>query len=270
MEKKVFLKFISVLLAVAAAFFVTACAKKPNDTEKEEPVSVRIGSDYYAPYFYKDENGEFAGIDVELATEACKRIGRKAEFIEIEWSHKNVMLESGELDCLWGSFSMTGREDLYAWAGPYLKSRQVFAVKEDSNIYSFADLEGKIIALQATSKADEILSSGKDPRIPVLNHIYCFTDFEHIYAALKNGYVDAIASHEVAIRERMKSVNGNYRILEESILDVELGAAFKKNGGEELAERIETALKVMRNDGFIESVVKAYGLNPEKVLTERV
>lgn len=264
MKKRKFLKAVAAVLAAAFTVpFFSACENGGGETKDEELEAVVIGSDDYAPFFYRDEDGEFAGIDVELAEEACKRIGKKAVFTEIEWSKKDELLDSGAVQCLWGSFSMTGREELYAWAGPYMKSRQVFAVREESGIYKFSDLAGKSVAVQATSKADELLSSGKDERIPPLGHIYCFTDFEHIFAALKNGYADAIAGHETALRVRMKNNTGEYRFLEETLLSVNLGAAFKKGEGENLAGLINNALKVMQNDGFIAKVLKKYGIDPE-------
>ena len=46
--------------------------------EKKEAVTVQpelvIGSDDYEPYNYQNENGDYAGVDVELAKEACRRI----------------------------------------------------------------------------------------------------------------------------------------------------------------------------------------------------
>lgn len=268
---------IKIFAVISAAIFATlfmfssgACGAENGGEEPDDRLAVRIGSDDYSPFFYRNESGDFAGIDVELATEACKRIGRKAVFIEIEWNEKNVRLEKGEVDCLWGCFSMTGREEKYAWAGPYMKSRQVLAVRADSGINVFADLKGKSVAMQATSKADEIFSSGKDERIPELSRIFCFTNFENIFAALKNGFADAIAGHETALKERMKNSTGKYRILEETLLSVELGVAFRIGGGEELAALISKALVVMKNDGFTASVLKRYGLNPDEVMTREV
>ena len=268
---------IKIFAVISAAIFATlfmfssgACGAEKGGEEADDRLTVRIGSDDYSPFFYRNESGDFAGIDVELATEACKRIGRKAVFIEIEWSEKDVRLGKGEVDCLWGCFSMTGREEKYAWAGPYMKSRQVLAVRADSGINVFADLKGKSVAMQATSKADEIFSSGKDERIPELSRIFCFTNFENIFAALKNGFADAIAGHETALKERMKNSTGKYRILEETLLSVELGVAFRIGGGEELAALISKALVVMKNDGFTASVHKRYGLNPDEVMTREV
>ena len=51
---------------------------------------------------------------------------------------------------------MNGREDKYQWAGPYLYSRQMVAVRKESEINTIQDLEGKRIAVQATTKAEDL------------------------------------------------------------------------------------------------------------------
>lgn len=45
-------------------------------------------------------------------------------------------MDNGEIDCIWGCFSMDGREQDYQWAGPYMVSRQVIAVNAKSDIYA--------------------------------------------------------------------------------------------------------------------------------------
>ena len=54
-------------------------------------------------------------------------------------------LESGNIDCIWNGFTMTGREDDYTWTEPYMANQQVFVVANDSDISSQADLAGKIV-----------------------------------------------------------------------------------------------------------------------------
>ena len=74
------------------------------------------------------------GIDVELATEAFRRMGYQVEPVQINWEKKKELLESGEIDCIMGCFSMEGRLDEYRWAGPYIASRQVVAVNESRRL----------------------------------------------------------------------------------------------------------------------------------------
>lgn len=91
------------------------------------------------------------GIDVDIAKEAFRRIGYHVEFSVINWEQKDALLETGEVDCIWGCYSMSGREDDYQWAGPYMVSRQVIAVNKNSPIQDSMDLEGKKIAVQTTA-----------------------------------------------------------------------------------------------------------------------
>ena len=121
-----------------------------------EPFVLRIGSDYYEPFNYLDAEGEFAGVDVELAREACRRLGCEPVFINLDWPRKNEYLDKGSVDCLWGSFTMTGRENEYRWAGPYMASYQAVMVWADSPIRTLSDLKGKSVAVQTTTKPEEL------------------------------------------------------------------------------------------------------------------
>lgn len=166
---KSFLIIICLLSIYAASFY--GCGKKErsdspnNETELPEIV---IGSDNYPPYNYVDTDGNATGIDVELATEAFKRMGYKARFIYIDWEDKKNLLADRTIDCAWGSFSMDGRENEYRWAGPYMVSRQVVAVDMESDIYSLGDLEGKTIAVQTTTRPEKIFLNKTDERIPAI------------------------------------------------------------------------------------------------------
>ena len=93
-----------------------------------------------------------------LLPRLLKRLGYRVEFVNIEWEDKKNLVENGDIDCIWGCFSIKGRENDYKWTKPYMVSRQVVAVNKSSNIYSLSDLEGKIIAVQSTTKPEEIFS----------------------------------------------------------------------------------------------------------------
>ena len=96
--------------------------------------TITVGSDTYPPYVYMDNNGDITGLDVDIAEEAFRRMGYRAEFTTIDWEQKTELVDNGEIDCIWGCFSMDGRENDYQWAGPYLVSRQVIAVGAQSGI----------------------------------------------------------------------------------------------------------------------------------------
>ncbi|MFQ9446114.1 MAG: transporter substrate-binding domain-containing protein [Christensenellales bacterium] len=119
--------------------------------------TIIIGCDMYAPYTYKNGTGEFVGVDVDFATEAFGRLGYAVQFREIVWENKQSYLDSGEIDCLWSCFTMSGREDEYTWAGPYLCSRQVAMVRADSDYTELSQLAGKRAAVRASTTAEKAL-----------------------------------------------------------------------------------------------------------------
>ncbi len=260
---------ITICLISTFALVLCGCGKSGNisrqNNETELPEIV-IGSDNYPPYNYIDVDGNPTGIDVELATEAFSRMGYKARFIYIDWEDKKNLLADGTIDCAWGSFSMDGREDEYRWAGPYMVSRQVVAVSVNSDIYSLSDLEGKTLAVQTTTKPEEIFLDSEDERIPAIRSLMSLQKRELIYPFLSKGYADGLAAHETAIYQYMKDYNIQFRILDEPLQVVGLGVAFDKNDTRGIEKELTETLTQMRLDGTEKNIISKYLDDAEKYL----
>ena len=256
LSRRAFLSGCTLLAASAALGSLTACGE--TDAKNSSLPQIIVGSDTYPPYIYLNNDGIPAGIDVEIATEAFRRMGYAARFEPIDWEQKTALVESGAIDCIWGCFSMQGRETLYRWAGPYMVSRQVVAVNADSSIQSLSDLAGKTVMVQSTSKPESIFLSGSDPRIPQTVEVFSIEDRSVQYAMLACGYVDAIAAHETAILQYMKDNNAVFRILEEPLLVTGLGVAFAKNDSRGLDHQLNDTFAQMREDGTLERIVGKY------------
>ena len=256
LSRRAFLNGCTLLAASAALGGLTACGG--TDAKNSDLPQILIGSDTYPPYIYLNNDGTPAGIDVEIATEAFRRMGYAARFEVIDWEQKTALVESGAIDCIWGCFSMDGREQLYRWAGPYMVSRQVVAVNADSGIETLADLAGKTMMVQSTTKPEEIFLAGTDPRIPQFGELLSTEDRSVQYAMLACGYVDAIAAHETAILQYMKDSNAAFRILEEPLLVTGLGVAFAKNDSRGLDLQLNDTFAQMREDGTLERIVGKY------------
>ena len=255
-SRRAFLNGCTLLAASTALGGLTACGG--TDAKNSGLPQILIGSDTYPPYIYLNNDGTPTGIDVEIATEAFRRMGYAARFEVIDWEQKTALVESGAIDCIWGCFSMQGRETLYRWAGPYMVSRQVVAVNADSSIQSLSDLAGKTVMVQSTTKPESIFLSGSDPRIPQTVEVFSIEDRSVQYAMLACGYVDAIAAHETAILQYMKDNNAVFRILEEPLLVTGLGVAFAKNDSRGLDHQLNDTFTQMREDGTLEWIVGKY------------
>lgn len=244
-------KFVTVVLVL---FILCGCTAVKKDNSNGEIV---IGSDQFEPFSYID-NGEMKGIDVDIAKEALSRMGYTPVFKQIEWQKKDEYLRSGEIDCIWGCFSMDDREDLYAWVGPYLFSNQSVMVKEDSDIYSLADLKNKIVGVQATSKAEWAFENNEE--LSDIRYLYTFSTINEVFISLQRAYVDAVAGHELALRALIRG-SDDYRFLDENVLASKLGVAFKKDYDQSFLALLANTLHEMRNDGTIKEIVDSYTSN---------
>ena len=263
-SRRAFLHGCTLLAASAAVGSLTSCGGT-NAMESGLP-QIIVGSDTYPPYIYLNNDGIPAGIDVEIATEAFRRMGYAARFETIDWEQKTTLVESGALDCIWGCFSMDGREEAYRWAGPYMVSRQVVAVDADSSIQTLGDLAGKTIAVQSTGKPEEIFLSGSDPRVPQGVDVLSIENRSVQYAMLACGFVDGIAAHETGILQYMKDNAVDFRILEEPLLVTGLGIAFAKNDTRGLDSQLTDTLAQMRADGTLERIIGRYLENAAQYL----
>ncbi len=263
------IKTITVLCLIftLTAFTFGGCASRINNVsaDDEEKDVIKVGCDTYPPFSYVDVDGNLTGIDIDLATEAFERMGYEPEFNIIKWEEKKDLLEKGEIDCIWSSFTIDGREDEYKWAGPYMLSHQVVAVNTSSDIYTLQDLEGKTIAVQSTTKPEDIIRE-HDSRLPEFRKVISVPKRDLIFILLSKGYADALAAHDTSIDEFMEGSGLKFRILEEPLQTVGLGAAFSNNDDRGIAEELSKTLYDMRDDGTTEQIIGKYLSDPQRYL----
>ena len=162
---------------------------------------------------------------------------------------------------------MTGRDEEYRWAGPYMKSSQVVAVNPDSDIYTLDDLEGKTIAVQSTTKPEDILRS-HDSRIPQLRKVISLQDRDLIFIMLSKGYVDALAAHDTSINDFSEETGLQFRILDEPLMSVDLGVAFSNSDTRGLDTQLTETLHEMQQDGTTKQILEKYLTDVDRYLED--
>ena len=220
--------------------------------------TITVGYENYPPSCYLDEDGNPAGIDMDLATEAFRRIGYKPRFKAITWTDKDELLAAGKIDCIWCCFSMNGRGDRYTWAGPYMKSDEVVAVPAKSDIETLADLEGRTVGVAATTEPERVLLEhlNRDAGIPA--HVYSLKDSSYLFTSLGKGYVDAIATHRLMIEQYERDYGVSYRILDEPLVTSDVGVAFVRDTTSTVPGKLDRVFRKMRNDGTLKRVIRRY------------
>ena len=268
-------RFVSAALAAVMALSMTACGSSNSaaettaaDTEAAESQAEEttaeeakttdggtliVGFDQdFPPMGFVGDDGEYTGFDLELAQEVAKRLGLEYKAQPIAWDSKDMELESGNIDCIWNGFTMTGREDDYTWTEPYMANQQVFVVANDSDINSQADLAGKIVEVQADSSAEAALKEAPE-LTATFKELLTTADYITAFMDLEQGAVDAIAMDVIVAGYQIQQRNADFKILDDSLSEEEYGVGFKK-GNTELRDKVQSTLEEMAEDGTLQEV----------------
>lgn len=216
--------------------------------------------DAFPPMGFVDtQTGELVGFDIDLAREACNRIGVELETQPIDWDNKAAELNNGNVDCLWNGFSKTEERDReFNLSIPYMKNNQIVLVKSDSAYKGLKDLEGKIIGVQADSSAEVALNDNPDFK-NTLKDVVQIDDYSKAVLEIQNGTIDAIAIDEVVARYYLTNNPGAYVVLQNedgtdaSLAQEDYVIGFRK-ADNALTEKVEGALKEMAADGTIKRI----------------
>ena len=268
-------RFVSAALAAVMALSMTACGSSNSaaettaaDTEAAESQAEEttaeeakttdggtliVGFDQdFPPMGFVGDDGEYTGFDLELAQEVAKRLGLEYKAQPIACDSKDMELESGNIDCIWNGFTMTGREDDYTWTEPYMANQQVFVVANDSDINSQADLAGKIVEVQADSSAEAALKEAPE-LTATFKELLTTADYNTAFMDLEQGAVDAIAMDVIVAGYQIQQRNADFKILDDSLSEEEYGVGFKK-GNTELRDKVQSTLEEMAEDGTLQEV----------------
>ena len=206
----------------------------------------------FPPMGFIGNDGEFTGFDLELAQEVAKRLGLEYKPQPIAWDAKDMELEAGNIDCIWNGFTMTGREDDYAWTEAYMANTQVFVVAKDSGIASQADLAGKVVECQVDSSAEAALKEVPDLTATFKN-LLTTADYNTAFMDLEQGAVDAIAMDVIVAGYQIQQRNADFVILDDSLSAEEYGVGFKKDNTE-LRDKVQKTLEEMAADGTLKGI----------------
>ena len=161
-------------------------------------------------------------------------------------------LETGNIDCIWNGFTITGREDDYEWTEAYMANTQVFVVARDSGIKSQADLAGKVVECQVDSSAEAALKAAPE-LTATFKELLTTADYNSAFMDLEQGAVDAIAMDVIVAGYQIQQRNADMVILEDSLSAEEYGVGFKK-GNTELRDKVQAALEEMAADGTLKAI----------------
>ena len=236
-----------------------AAAEEAVEEASGETFVFKHGFDLdYPPYSHIDDDGNIGGFDVELAQAVCDYYGWEYEAVPFNWDAKDAELNAGSCDCIWSGFTINGREDDYLWSKPYSDNTQMILVKKDSGIETLADLAGKIVGVQTSTSAYDLLNDeeGQAELCSTFASLEVYETYTIAFNDLKAGAIDAVAI-DVTSGNYLMSGETDYAFLDEVLGSEQYAIGFRKDDVE-LRDKVDAALDALAADGTYDAIGQKY------------
>ena len=234
-----------ILLFICGLFILTGCGKR-NSNEL-----IMVTEAGFAPYEYY-ENSEVVGVDVDIAREIAKEMGKTLVIKDIAFDSIINEVKTGKAD--FGAAGISYSEERAKnvdFSINYAVSKQVVIVKNDSSITDINNIGNKKIAVQLGSVADTFVTDEYDEATIVRQKKYLAAIED-----LKVGKVDCVVMDELPAKEIVNS-NTGIKILNGALTNDSYGMVVKK-GNKELLEVINKVLNRLSSDGSIDRYIIAH------------
>ena len=265
---------LTAAIAVLSAYpSLSAELPLTSDVKDTGTLSIASGLDY-APFEYADENGDPAGMDIELVQAAAKLMGVKLDLKRIPFASQIPALTAGRIKVAWATFTV--REDRLKQVDfvTFLKSGTVAAVLPEnlSKFQSKQSLCGAKVAVQTGSAADfttdklsgECTKAGK----PAIDKAIYPEQKDTIQAVL-TGRADARLDDSTAVGYYQKTSGGKL-VVAPGVYDIlPLGVAVPK-GDAATAEMMRATLQTLIDNGTYAPILKKYGMALAAVEKSRI
>ncbi len=206
----------------------------------------------FPPYEFMDENNEVAGIDAEIAGAIAEKLGMELEITDMAFESLISAVQGGSIDMILAGMTVTPeREEAVAFTDSYATGVQVVIVPEGSEIAEIADLADKNIGVQTGTTGDIYCTDdyGQD-------HVKQFDNGALAISALKNGQVDCVVIDNEPAKAFVE-VNEGLKILDTEYTVEDYAIAIAKDNTE-LLEKVNGAIKELKEDGTIASIIEKY------------
>ena len=228
------------LLAITACLSASAFAQNA-------PLRVVTDATFPPMEFVKD--GQRTGFDIDLVEALGKEMGRKIEWIDIDFKGLIPALQSGRADMAMSAIYITDeRRKVVDFSDPYYAGGLVVLTKKAGPVKTLKDLDGKKVSVQVGTKSVQYLKDNfpKAERVEVEKN-------QEMFNLAQIGRADAAVTGKPAAKLYAQS-HTDMTVLAEQITTEEYGMAIPKNQPE-TTKSINAALKAIKANGTYDKLV---------------
>ena len=262
MKKRVLFGLVAVTMA---ACMITGCGTSTDGNASESGSSknssgaktVTVGvSQTLAPYIYLDDDGNLTGYDYDILQELDKRLDDyDFEYSPADFSTNLVSIESGAIDMMVNNLVQSEeRKEKYLFPEHYsCLAPMCLAVKDDSNITSLEDMDGKKMNQNPASYEYSLVqdwmkdNSGTNIDIVAVSDLTTADNLKQV----SNGTVDAALVYQSTFDSTMEKMPEIKNLKTTDVVLCEDVYYMFNNSDKDLCDAVDKALGDMYDDGFM-------------------
>lgn len=254
------------VLALCIFIIIAGCGNKTKTEENggTEGASAPSTKEYivatdanYAPFESMTTSNEFVGFDIEIMKAVADKAGIKIKLINTPWDGMFATIANGDRDILISAITITDeRKKEMDFSDPYFEANQLIAVKQDSTVAKFEDLKDKVVGVQTGTTGDIIVMKllGDDS-----TKIKRFDTTPLALKELENGGVNAVvADNGVVDNYVQNNSDQGFKTVTDAAFEKENYGIVVKKGNQELLDKINEGLKIIKEDGTYDEIYKKF------------
>lgn len=244
---------------VAAALATTAFFGLAGLAQAQSGEPLRVATDATFPPMEYMDNGKRTGFDVEMVEAIGKQLGRKIEWIDIDFKGLVPGLISRRFDMAVSAIYITDeRKKVIDFTVPYYAGGLVVMVKDGNTaIKTPADINGKKVSVQVGTKS-VAFTKEKFPKAELME----VEKNQEMFNLVDIGRADAAVTGKPAAFQYVRT-RGGLKVLDEQLTTEEYGMAIRKDTPE-LTKAVNGAIEKMKADGSYAAIVKKWFSNTTK------
>lgn len=209
------------------------------------------------PFQYYDEEGNLAGMTIELVREIQRRLGNTDEIKIVPWARGLYAIDTLPNVMLFSMARTTERNELYQWIGPIAETEFGFYIRADSSLRINSLDDAKKVKLIGVYRGDirdtYLTNAGFQNLVRSSDNVQ---NFKSLMMGRIDVYTDSLNSlKDTAERAGYKEDDVKLAYM---FLRSQLYIAASKDMDPAIVEKWNTALQVMKKDGTFAKIFKSY------------
>ena len=251
-KRNIVLAIIAILILAGSGVFLY---NRLSPEEIEDPLlrkikergEIVVGTDAtYAPMESIDEQGNFLGMDIDIAKQIAADFGVEVKFVNIIWEEIFDAVREGEVDVIISSITITPeRAETMSFSDPYFNAGQVIVIRTEKKeiIKGTEDFWGHSLGVQIETTSEvEAKKYASDPSL-----VRSYENYDLAKEDLMKGEIDVIIIDYPAAVGMVAGEEG-LQIVGEPFTQEFYGAAVQKDQ-KALLSQINKTIRRLKQEG---------------------